>query len=261
MNSSRAVFLIGCFAAVSLVACERQKPEVKKAADALKEAGAKTGEAFKEAGAKTADAFKEAGQKTGDAAAEGAEKVRQAVHEATRPPESPAPAAAAEGGGALDLVVKDIDGKDVNLAGYKGKVVLVVNVASRCGYTPQYAGLEELYTLKKDAGLVVLGFPSNDFGRQEPGTEAEIKAFCTEKYSVTFPMFAKVRVKGEGACDLYRRLAAATDAGNAPLGEPKWNFTKYLIDRKGKVVGKFDSKVAPDDSTLSAAIDAAIAAK
>jgi len=179
----------------------------------------------------------------------------------SQPPAPAKPPEAAPAPGPLDLTVKDIDGKDVKLGDFKGKVVLVVNVASRCGYTPQYGGLEKLYTSKKDKGLVVLGFPSNDFGKQEPGTEAEIKTFCAEKYSVTFPMFAKVKVKGEGACDLYKRLAAATDAEKKPLGEPKWNFTKYLVDRTGKVAAKFDSKVAPDDPKLIAAIDAAVAAK
>lgn len=170
--------------------------------------------------------------------------------------------------GVLDRTVKDIDGKDVNLADYKGKVVLIVNVASKCGYTKQYAGLQSLYTSRKDKDLVILGFPSNDFGKQEPGSEADIKAFCTGTYSVTFPMFAKVAVKGESACDLYKLLAAAKpeqakDAKTAPaaFGEPKWNFTKYLIDRHGDVIAKFDSAVAPDDAKLTAAIDAAIAHK
>ncbi len=165
--------------------------------------------------------------------------------------------------GALDLTVKDIDGKDVNLADYKGRVVLVVNVASKCGYTPQYAGLESLYASRKSKGLAVLGFPSNDFGRQEPGSESDIKTFCTDKYSVTFPMFTKVAVKGADACELYKRLAAATPAAaeSKPLGEPKWNFTKYLIGRKGEVLAKFDSAVAPDDAKLVAAIDAALASR
>ncbi|MDP1663192.1 MAG: glutathione peroxidase [Phycisphaerales bacterium] len=187
------------------------------------------------------------------------------------PPESAKPAAQAPPpeakptatSGALDLTVKDIDGKDVNLTDYNGRVVLIVNVASKCGYTPQYAGLESLYTSRKGKGLAVLGFPSNDFGKQEPGSEADIKAFCTDKYSVSFPMFAKVTVKGESACELYKRLAAATTGASEPepLGEPKWNFTKYLIGRDGKVRAKFDSAVAPDDAKLVAAIDAALAAR
>ncbi|HZW07809.1 MAG TPA: glutathione peroxidase [Phycisphaerales bacterium] len=168
-------------------------------------------------------------------------------------------------------MVKDIDGKDVSLAGYKGKVVLVVNVASKCGYTPQYTGLQELYTSRKEQGLVVLGFPSNDFGKQEPGTEADIRSFCAGTYNVDFPMFAKVDVTGADACELYRRLAAATpgddkskplgEPKSKPLGEPKWNFTKYLINRKGEVVAKFDPKVTPGDAKLTAAIDAALQAK
>ncbi|HYD00577.1 MAG TPA: glutathione peroxidase [Phycisphaerales bacterium] len=155
------------------------------------------------------------------------------------------------------MTVKSIDGKDVSLADYHGKVVLVVNVASKCGYTPQYAGLQSLYASKKDRGLVVLGFPSNDFGRQEPGSEQDIKAFCAENYSVDFPMFAKVDVTGADACELYKRLAAATpgDDKAKPLGEPKWNFTKYLINRRGEVLAKFDPKVEPDDAALTSAID------
>lgn len=184
--------------------------------------------------------------------------AKGAAPAATPPKSDPKPAVVS---GPLDLTVKNIDGKDVSLAEYKGKVVLVVNVASKCGYTPQYAGLEKLYAAKKGQGLVLLGFPSNDFGKQEPGTEAEIKAFCTGTYNVDFPMFAKVDVKGEHTCELYKQLAAATPGGAKPLGEPKWNFTKYLIDRKGVVVAKFDSAVAPDDAKLTAAIDAALAAK
>lgn len=152
----------------------------------------------------------------------------------------------------LDFVMKDIDGNDVNLADYKGKVVLIVNVASRCGFTGQYKGLEELYQGKKDRGLVILGFPANNFGSQEPGTNAEIKAFCASKYNVTFPMFAKVSVAGIDKCDLYARLAAQP----APIGgDPGWNFTKFLVDREGKVVSRYESRVRPNDTQLVAKID------
>lgn len=174
---------------------------------------------------------------------------------------------AKKGTGVLDLTVKDINGKDVNLVDYKGKVVLIVNVASKCGYTPQYAGLEKLYKAKKEKGFVILGFPADNFGHQEPGTDAEIKAFCTGTYNVDFPMFSKVEVKGEKACELYKRLAAATPAAadgkkaGKPLGEPGWNFTKYLVNKNGEVVAKFDSGVKPEDAKLDAAIEAALAPK
>ncbi|MCC6659283.1 MAG: glutathione peroxidase [Phycisphaerales bacterium] len=147
----------------------------------------------------------------------------------------------------LGYTMKTIDGKDQPLSAYKGKVVMIVNVASKCGNTPQYEGLEALYAKDKDAGLVILGFPANEFGGQEPGTNAEIKEFCTETYHVTFPMFGKIVVKGEGTSPLYRQLAAQP----APIGgEPKWNFTKFLVDRQGHVVARFEPKVKPDDPAL-----------
>ncbi|MFO0985439.1 MAG: glutathione peroxidase, partial [Planctomycetota bacterium] len=147
--------------------------------------------------------------------------------------------------GPLDFTLKDIDGKDVDLAKtFKGKVVLVVNVASKCGLTPQYEKLEKLYQTYKDKGLVVLGFPANEFGAQEPGTNAEIKEFCTSKYKVTFPMFAKIVVKGEGIHPLYKHLTdQQTDAKFA--GEIKWNFTKFLIGRDGQIAARFEPKVEP----------------
>lgn len=183
--------------------------------------------------------------------------------------EAAAKAAAAKSAAPLDRTVTDIDGKLANLTDYKGKVVLIVNVASKCGYTKQYAGLQTLYTSRKDKGLTVLGFPSNDFKNQEPAAEADIKKFCSDTYQVSFPMFAKVAVKGDQACDLYKVLAAAPapappaekDAAPATFGEPKWNFTKYLLNRKGEVIAKFDSGVTPDDPKLTAAIDAALAEK
>jgi glutathione peroxidase len=150
-----------------------------------------------------------------------------------------------------DISATTIDGETQSLADYKGKVVLVVNTASECGSTPQYAGLEGLWRHYRDRGLVVLGFPSNDFGAQEPGTEAEIKAFCTTKFHVSFPMFAKVKVLGDGQSPVFRFLSA-------DYGEPKWNFYKYLIDRDGRVIKTFSNAVAPEDQALRAAVEAAL---
>jgi glutathione peroxidase len=151
--------------------------------------------------------------------------------------------------------MKSIDGKDVDLGSYQGKVVLVVNVASKCGATPQYAGLEALYEKYKDKGFVVLGFPANDFGSQEPGSDEQIKTFCTSKYSVSFPMFSKITVKGEGKPQLYKVLTETAD----PAGEIGWNFEKFLIGKDGKVVGRFKTRVAPDNPAVIAAIEAELA--
>lgn len=143
--------------------------------------------------------------------------------------------------------VKRIDGKDEQLAKYDGKVVLIVNVASRCGLTPQYEGLEKLYRNYKDRGLVILGFPANDFGRQEPGTNEEIAQFCSERFDVTFPMFEKIVVTGEKKDPLYEQLAGLPE----PLGgEPKWNFTKFLVGRDGIVTDRFEPRVKPTDEDL-----------
>jgi len=152
----------------------------------------------------------------------------------------------------FDLDATTLDGKPVSLAQYKGKVLVVVNTASECGFTPQYAGLEKLYEDYKDKGVVVLGFPSNDFGGQEPGSAEEIKTFCEKKYHVTFPMFAKVKTKGEGQSPVYRFLAA----GN---GAPKWNFHKYVVGKDGKVRAAFPSAVKPDSPELTSALAAALA--
>jgi len=152
----------------------------------------------------------------------------------------------------LDFTVKDIDGNDYNLAQLKGKVVLIVNVASRCGFTPQYTGLEKLYEANKDKGFVIVGFPANNFKSQEPGTNEEIKAFCTGKYNVTFPMMSKISVKGEDKHPLYQLLTK-------DKGEVTWNFNKFLIGRDGKLIEHFDSKVKPDDARLSGAIEKALA--
>ena len=150
-----------------------------------------------------------------------------------------------------------IDGTQVDLAGYQGKVVLVVNVASRCGYTKQYAQLQALHAKYGERGLVVLGFPCNQFGGQEPGTAEEIKGFCSSKYQVTFPLFGKVDVNGEKAAPLFAALTSpqATVADKGPV---KWNFEKFLIGRDGQPVGRYRSKVSPDDPDLVAAIEAAL---
>lgn len=150
-----------------------------------------------------------------------------------------------------DLTVKTLDGQDKNLADYRGKVLVVVNTASECGYTPQYAGLQALSDATKDKGVVVLGFPSNDFGGQEPGTAAEIKAFCDRKYGVRFPMFEKVQTKGEGQSPVYGFLTAAHPA-------PKWNFHKYVVGKDGQVRASFPSKVTPESKELRDAIDSAL---
>ena len=153
----------------------------------------------------------------------------------------------------FDLEADTIDGVTQPLSTYKGKVVLVVNTASQCGFTPQYGGLEQLWNDYKDKGLVVLGFPSNDFGAQEPGTGEEIKAFCSARYGVSFPMFAKVKTKGkaQGQSPVYKFLSAK-------YGEPEWNFHKYLVGRDGQVRRAFPSKVAPEAPELRAAIEAAL---
>lgn len=153
--------------------------------------------------------------------------------------------------GFYDFAVKDIDGKMVKLSKYRGKVVLVVNVASKCGLTPQYAGLESLYVQNKDKGFVILGFPANDFKEQEPGTEQEIKAFCTGNYNVTFPLFSKIHVKGSETSPLYKWLLANAERHD----DVEWNFAKFLVSRKGKVVGRFAPGVKPDDEGLAKAIE------
>jgi glutathione peroxidase len=156
--------------------------------------------------------------------------------------------------------MKGIDGKDIDLAAYKGKVVLVVNVASRCGYTGQYKGLQELFEQFGKDGLVVLGVPSNDFGKQEPGTEEDIAKFCSTNYKVTFPMTAKVEVKGAGRVPLYTALTAAT-ARDGKTEEVSWNFEKFLIGRNGQVVARFKSNVAPESSDIQNAIRTELAKK
>ena len=145
-----------------------------------------------------------------------------------------------------DFSVKTIRGETVSMAEYRGKVLLIVNVASQCGFTPQYKGLQELYEKYKDRGLVVLGFPCNQFGAQEPGTETEIAQFCETNYGVTFPMFAKIDVNGENAHPLYQFLCKEAP-GILGTKAIKWNFTKFLVDREGNVIDRFASTDTPED--------------
>ena len=157
------------------------------------------------------------------------------------------------GSGLYGFTLNSIDGKPAPLADYKGKVVLIVNVASRCGYTPQYTALEATYEKYKAQGFVILGFPANNFGAQEPGTNDEIKTFCTRKYNVSFPMYSKISVKGDDQAPLYSFLTKETGPGIA--GDIKWNFTKFLVDRNGNVVQRFEPAVTPDSQEVTAAIE------
>ena len=159
-----------------------------------------------------------------------------------------------------DFTLNSIDGQPTSLSTFKGKVVLLVNVASRCGYTPQYTALEAVYEKYKDRGLVIVGVPANNFGGQEPGTNQEIKTFCTAKYNVTFTMMAKVSVKGKDIAPLYQFL---TDKNANPQtgGEIGWNFTKFLIGPDGQVIARFDSAVTPDSKEVTSAIEKALANK
>lgn len=156
-----------------------------------------------------------------------------------------------------DFNMKDIDGKSVSLSAYKGKVLLVVNVASRCGNTPQYKDIEALYEKYKDKGLVVLGFPANNFMEQEPGSDATIKTFCTTEYHVTFPMFSKISVKGSDMHPLYKYLTDKSQNGvvDAPI---KWNFQKFIIGRDGKVVSSIAPKTSVNDPDVIKAIEKAL---
>jgi glutathione peroxidase len=156
-----------------------------------------------------------------------------------------------------NFTMDSIDGKPVSLGSFNGKVVLVVNVASKCGFTPQYAALESLYEKYKDKGFVIIGVPANNFMSQEPGTNAEIKTFCSNKYNVTFPMMSKVSVKGDDKAPLYTFL---TDKASDPQfgGDIKWNFTKFLFDRSGKPVARFEPATTPDSPEVIAAVEAAL---
>jgi len=154
--------------------------------------------------------------------------------------------------------MKSLAGQDVNLVQYRGKVLLIVNTASRCGNTPQYAPLEALYKKYANRGFMVLGFPSNDFGRQEPGTDAQITEFCTKNYGVTFDMFSKVDVKGSNICDLYQFLTG-TETDKPFAGTITWNFEKFLVGRDGTVVARFKPKTKPDTPEVVSAIEAELA--
>ena len=156
------------------------------------------------------------------------------------------------------IPLKDIDQKETSLKAYAGKVLLIVNVASKCGYTPQYRGLETLHRKYRDQGLVVLGFPSNDFGAQEPGSNTEIKEFCAKEYEVTFPLFDKVHVAGPQQHPLYASLTGPDSPAPGPV---KWNFGKFLVGRDGKVLARFDSATTPDSKELTTAVERALAAK
>jgi len=156
-----------------------------------------------------------------------------------------------------EFTMNSIDGQPVSLKSFQGKVVLLVNVASKCGFTPQYTALEAVYEKYKSRGLVIVGIPANNFMSQEPGTNAEIKTFCSTKYNVTFPMMAKISVKGDDQTPLYTFLTGkATDPQFA--GDIKWNFTKFLFDRNGNPVARFEPKVTPDSGDVTAAIESAL---
>jgi glutathione peroxidase len=165
---------------------------------------------------------------------------------------------AVHAGSIYDIAVKDIDGKDASLGAYKGKVVLIVNVASKCGLTPQYSALEAVHEKYKDKGFAVLGFPCNQFGGQEPGNSEQIKQFCSSKYNVTFPLYEKLEVNGAGRHPLYVALAGK----ESPYpGDIKWNFGKFLVGKDGRVLKRFEPKTTPDDPEVIKAIEAALAAK
>ena len=164
---------------------------------------------------------------------------------------------AAQASSIYDFTMKSIDGQKVSLSAYRGKVVMLVNVASKCGFTPQYSALESVYEKYKDKGLVIVGVPANNFGQQEPGTDDEIKKFCSNKYNVSFPMMSKVSVLGDDKTPLYVFLTdKATDPGFA--GDIKWNFTKFLFDRNGKPVARFEPATTPDSPQVVAAIESAL---
>lgn len=158
----------------------------------------------------------------------------------------------------LDFKVQDIDGKPVELSKFKGDVLLVVNTASQCGYTPQYKSLESVYEKYKGKGFAVLAFPANEFGHQEPGTDSEIKQFCSTKYNVSFPLFSKIVVKGDGIHPLYKYLTAK-DTDPKFAGPIDWNFAKFLVNRKGEVIARFAPGDKPDSGKVSKAIETALA--
>ena len=173
------------------------------------------------------------------------------VKEPTKMPAKPGP---------LDFTVKTIDGKEQNLSDYKGKVVMLVNVASKCGYTKQYTPLQSVYQKYADQGFVILGFPANNFKGQEPGSDEEIKEFCSSKYDVTFPLMSKISVAGDDKHPLYKFLTEE-QTGKDFAGDIGWNFTKFLVDRNGNLIGRFATKTSPDEAAVTAAIEKALAAK
>ena len=158
---------------------------------------------------------------------------------------------------ALNFTMNSIDGRPIDLSKYHGRVVLMVNVASQCGYTPQYAGLEELYKKYAANGLSILGFPSNDFGAQEPGSDAEIAQFCKQNYGVDFDMFSKIVVRGPGQAPLYKYLTTHPKFS----GQVDWNFEKFLVGRNGEVIGRFKSEIEPSSQQILSAIENALASK
>lgn len=173
---------------------------------------------------------------------------------------NPTPTDAGKETSVLEFTMKDIDGGSVKLDSYKGKVVMIVNVASKCGYTSQYEGLEAIYKKFKDQGFVVLGFPANNFMGQEPGTEKEIKEFCSTKYGVSFPMFSKISVTGADQHPFYTFLTSKKS--NPEFGgDISWNFNKFLVDRSGNIVARFGSKDKPEDGAVTSAVEKYLAAK
>jgi glutathione peroxidase len=175
-----------------------------------------------------------------------------------QPTDAPAKDKSNQPASALDYTVKTIDGKEQNLSEYKGKVVMIVNVASRCGYTPQYEALEKVYKAYADRGLVILGFPANNFKSQEPGTDEQIKTFCKSKYGVTFPMMSKISVAGDDKAPLYK---FQKDTAGEFAGEIGWNFNKFMVDRNGNLIARYNSKTKPDDSQVTGEIEKALDAK
>jgi len=168
------------------------------------------------------------------------------------------PAQAAPPSSVYDFTLKSIDGQPTRLSDFHGKVLLLVNVASRCGFTPQYTALESIYEKYKSRGLVIVGIPANNFMGQEPGTNEEIKTFCTKKYNVSFPMMSKISVKGDDKTPLYQFLTSKSSDPNFG-GEIKWNFTKFLFDRNGNPVARFEPATTPDSPEITAAIESALA--
>lgn len=239
--------------AVALVACDG-----KDAAGTDTKKTAQAAPATKEAPKQTAPA--------GEPAPVAAKPTEPIVGEATAPPpradgepimpDAQDPTVTTASGPVLDHTVKLLDGSDKSLADYRGKALLVVNTASECGFTPQYADLQEVYAKYKDRGLEVLAFPSNDFGAQEPGTPEEIRKFVDSKYSVEFEMFDKVVIKGDDKSPLYKTLTEQTPDGIK--GDVKWNFTKFLVDPQGRVVQRFESPVSPTDPQVTSAIEAVL---